>query len=208
MLSSALERCPSIAILRGLTPDKAVEVGHCLIDAGIKVLEVPLNSPDACRSIERMAAAFGDSALIGAGTVLSPQQVQQVHDAGGKIIISPNTNTEVISHSKSLGLISLPGSQTVSEVFQALDAGADGIKAFPANAIPPDVIQAWFAVLPADTLVIPVGGINAGNLEQFWAAGARGFGIGSWLYTPAYSLQQIRENAENLINASKCLTSV
>lgn len=202
-LRDNLNRCPIIAILRGLSPEKAIDVGQCLIDAGVSILEVPLNSPDACKSIELMAAAFGDNAIIGAGTVLSQQDVQQVHAAGGEIIISPNMDPKVIVESKALGMISLPGIQTTSEAFLALQSGADGIKVFPANAIPPSVIQAWNAVLPADTLILPVGGVNAENLEEYWAAGVHGFGVGSWLYSPKLSLAEIRTNAEALVAATQ-----
>ncbi len=158
---------PLIAILRGLTPEEAEPVGEALLEAGFRCLEVPLNSPRPLESIAILQDRFGDRALVGAGTVLTPAQVEAVAGAGGRIIISPNTRPEVIRATKALGLVSLPAFQTPSEAFEALDAGADGLKLFPAEAAGPAVVKALRAVLAGDIPLFPVGGIDAGTMPAY-----------------------------------------
>lgn len=200
MLTDYLDTCPLVAILRGLVPDSAVPVATQLLDAGFTIVEVPLNSPDPYRSIAAIAEYAGDRALIGAGTVTSCEQVERVAEAGGKIIVSPNCNPEVIRHSKRLGLISAPGCCTPSEAFAAIEAGADAVKLFPAEIIPPAAVRAMRAVLPPVPL-LAVGGIGAGNLGEYLKAGVDGFGIGSSLFRADKSLQEIRRSADEILGA-------
>jgi len=192
---------PLVAILRGLTPVEAEPVGAALIHAGFRCLEVPLNSPDPLESIAILARAFGDRALVGAGTVLTPAVVNDVADAGGRIIISPNTNTDVIRATRARGLVSFPAFQTPSEAFAALDAGADALKLFPAEAVSPRVLKAVRAVLPPHVPVFPVGGVDAGGMAVWRGAGAAGFGIGSSLYAPGRSAAEVGTRAAALVEA-------
>lgn len=192
---------PLIAILRGIRPDEALDVGHALIDAGFRVLEVPLNSPEPCESIRRMVDAFGDRALIGAGTVLSPARVDDVAAAGGKLIVMPHADVEVIRAAKQAGLYCVPGVATPTEAFAALGAGADALKLFPAEQASPAVLKAWRAVLPAGTAVMPVGGISPDNMGPWLAAGAGGFGIGSSLYAPGRPASDVAARARDFANA-------
>lgn len=182
-----LDECPLIAIIRGVTPDEAEATADSLFEGGIRIIEVPLNSPDPLRSIERIAGKYGDRALVGAGTVLRPEQVEQVRNAGGTIIVSPDTNTEVIAASAEAGLVSCPGYFTPSEAFAALRAGAHGLKLFPAEGASPGLLKAHLAVLPKDVPVLAVGGISPDNMQPWLAAGATGFGLGSGLYKPGQS---------------------
>lgn len=186
---------PLIAILRGVTPDEAADVCGACIDAGIDRIEVPLNSPDPFDSIGRMAKAYGDTALIGAGTVLSVEDVARVGDAGGKLIVSPNCDTRVIHATKTAGMQSWPGVMTPTECFAALKAGADGLKIFPANLVGPAGIKAMRAVLPRDTPVFAVGGAGADNFAEWMAAGADGFGIGTALYTAGLTAKEVGQRA-------------
>ncbi len=188
---AALARCPLIAILRGVTPNEVVAVGEALFDAGFRLIEVPLNSPDPLDSIARLAKAFAGRAVIGAGTVLSAVDVAAVQAAGGTMIVSPNTNIEVIAATSKAGLISLPGIATPSEAFAALAAGATALKLFPAEGASPAVLKAIRAVLPAGVRVLPVGGITADTMTPWLKAGAAGFGIGSALYSPGLAPDQI-----------------
>jgi 2-dehydro-3-deoxyphosphogalactonate aldolase len=192
---------PLIAILRGLDPGSAVAVGQALIDAGITRIEVPLNSPDPLVSIRRLAQAFGAVAQIGAGTVLTPGEVEAVAGAGGSLIVSPNTDPEVIATAKRLGLESLPGAFTATECFAALKAGADGVKLFPASHLGADGLAALRAVLPPAAKVYAVGGVGPGDFAAWRAAGASGFGIGGALYAPGRSAAEVGARAREMVAA-------
>ncbi|TAG28110.1 MAG: 2-dehydro-3-deoxy-6-phosphogalactonate aldolase [Burkholderiales bacterium] len=197
---SALSACPLIAILRGLTPQEAPEVGRVLWDAGFRILEVPLNSPEPYASIAALCEAL-PNALIGAGTVLDADQVNQVKAAGGQLVIAPNFNVNVIFAAKAAGMLAIPGVATPTEAFAALAAGADAIKLFPAEMISPAAVKAMRAVLPREALLLPVGGISAANMASYAKAGANGFGIGSSLYSPGKPISQLQRDATDLIAA-------
>ncbi|OAZ99532.1 2-dehydro-3-deoxy-6-phosphogalactonate aldolase [Halomonas sp. G11] len=192
---------PLIGILRGVTPNDAVAVGGALLEAGITQIEVPLNSPDPLTSIQRLADAFGDQALIGAGTVLSAEQVRDVHAAGGRLIVSPNCRPAVIEASHRLSMASWPGIVTPSEAFDALDAGATGLKLFPAVQVGIAGMKAVRAVLPLNTLLYAVGGIGIDNFAAWRAAGVDGAGLGSALYQPGQTPQQVGKQAHALVDA-------
>ena len=187
VLRHYLDECPLIAIIRGVTPDDAEATADAIFEGGIRIIEVPLNSPDPLRSIERIAAKFGDTALVGAGTVLRADQVNEVRNAGGGIIVSPDTNIEVISAAAAAGIVSCPGYFTPSEAFAALRAGAHGLKLFPAEGASPAVLKGQLAVIPKEVPVLAVGGIGPDNMQPWLAAGASGFGLGSGLYKPGQS---------------------
>jgi 2-dehydro-3-deoxyphosphogalactonate aldolase len=201
LLKDVLADLPLVAILRGITPDEALPVADALVAAGFRCLEVPLNSPEPFESISRMAAHLGERALVGAGTVLRVEDVHRVADAGGRIVISPNCDTDVIAATKALGLQSLPAYFTPSEAFRAIAAGADALKLFPAEAAGPAALKAVRAVLPADFPVLPVGGIDAETIPAYLAAGAAGFGIGSSLYAPGRSAEDVGARARALVEA-------
>ena len=196
--NQALQSLPLIAILRGLTPPEAVSISQALVSTGWTLIEVPLNSPQPLDSIAAMASAFPQT-LIGAGTVLTPSDVRNVHAAGGQLIISPNFNPAVVAEAVRLGLVCLPGIMTASEAFAALDAGATGLKIFPAEMASPAVVKALRAVLPAGALLLPVGGITPGNMQAYREAGANGFGIGSALYKPGMAADSVTVNAIKFI---------
>jgi 2-dehydro-3-deoxyphosphogalactonate aldolase len=198
--AAALKNLPLVAILRGLTPDEALPTGQALVNTGWTLIEVPLNSPQPLQSIEVMAAAL-PNALIGAGTVLSVDQVRDVRAAGGQLVVSPNFSAEVVREALRLGMLCLPGVMTATEAFAALQAGATGLKLFPAEMITPAVVKALRAVLPAQTLLLPVGGIGVDNMAAYRKAGASGFGIGSALFTPGMTASQVAENAMKFIAA-------
>ena len=179
--------CPLIAIIRGVRPEEAKAIGEALYEGGVRIIEIPLNSPDPIDSIRRLATHLGDRALVGAGTVLKASQVEEVHVAGGRLIVSPNTNPEVIAAAVTCGLVSCPGAFTPTEAFAAIEAGAHALKFFPAEAGSPAVIRAQRTVLPRDIPILAVGGITLDNFAAWRAAGADGFGVSSALYKPGQS---------------------
>ena len=200
-LKTALARCPLVAILRGIKPEEVAPVGAALIDAGFAIIEVPLNSPDPLTSIARLAHQFGDLALIGAGTVLTPTQVNDVNAAGGRLIVMPHADTEVIRAAKAARMAALPGFQTPTEAFAAFHAGADGLKLFPAEAATPAILKAMKAVLPPELPILPVGGITPERMDAYFQVGASGFGLGSALYKPGDSADQVAAAARKFIAA-------
>lgn len=205
-LTTALAENPLIAILRGLEPENAVPVSDTLIDAGFRIIEVPLNSPDPLVSIQRIAAQHGTQSVIGAGTVLSVAQVDAVAEAGGRIIVSPNMNPDVGRATVAQGLHWCPGVMTPSEAFAALDLGASVLKFFPAEIVPPKAIAAMRAVLPSDAIVAAVGGITTDTMASYRVAGVNGFGLGSALFKPDYTLDEISARARGFKTAWEDLT--
>jgi 2-dehydro-3-deoxyphosphogalactonate aldolase len=200
-LQDALAACPLIAILRGITPDEAVPVCAALVDEGFRCIEVPLNSPQPFASIKAISAAFGARALIGAGTVMTGADIEQVKAAGGRLIVMPHADVAQIRKAKAEGLHVAPGVATPTEAFAALAAGADALKLFPGEMITPPVVQALRAVLPRDVLLIPVGGVSAATIPAYRTAGANAFGIGSSLYAPGKSVVDVRASARGLMAA-------
>jgi len=200
-LGRRLAECPLVAIIRGVTPGEAEAIGAAIFEAGIRIIEVPLNSPDPLASIERLAARFGDMALIGAGTVLDPADVARVREAGGRLIVSPNTFPPVIEATAAAGLVSMPGYFTPSEAFRALRSGATGLKLFPAEAASPAVVKAQRAVLPRTVPLVVVGGIGPGTMQPWLEAGADGFGLGSGLYRPGQSAEETAAKARAYVEA-------
>ena len=189
-----MDALPLVAILRGLKPEEALEVGQAIVNAGFHILEVPLNSPDPLRSIQILAKAF-PNALVGAGTVTTAQQVRDIKAAGGQLIVSPHLDDNVVCEAVNLGLISMPGVATPTEAFRAIALGAHGLKLFPAEMISPSVVKSMRAVLPSHVRLIPVGGIGAHNMADYRQCGASGFGIGSALYAPGKTVEAIGESA-------------
>lgn len=200
-LKTALAACPLIAILRGIRPYEVEAIGTVLDDAGIRIIEVPLNSPDPYESIARLAKRFGPRKLIGAGTVMTAAEVSAVHLAGGNLIVTPHAAKLVVRAARARGMAACPGFFTPTEGFAMLQAGAQALKLFPSEAASPAVLRAMRAVLPAGTLVVPVGGIDAGNIPAWRAAGAAGFGVGSSLYKPGDTPSIVAEKAARLISA-------
>ena len=195
LLKERLDQCPLVAIIRGVAPSEVEAVGAAIFEAGIRIIEVPLNSPDPFRSIRTLARVLGNRALIGAGTVLDPIDVGRVAEAGGRLIVSPNSDTEVICATAAAGLVSAPGYFTPSEGFAALNAGAHALKLFPAEAATPNVVKAQRAVLPKEVPLIVVGGITPDNMQPWLDAGAIGFGLGSGLYRPGQSAEETGRKA-------------
>jgi 2-dehydro-3-deoxyphosphogalactonate aldolase len=204
-LRACLGDLPLVAILRGLVPDAAADIGAALVAAGFRIIEVPLNSPQPFASIERLARALSGTTVIGAGTVLEPEDVERVRDAGGRLVVMPHSDRAVIARARERGLACTPGVATPTEAFAALAAGADALKMFPAEAMPPPVVKAWRAVLPPDTLLLPVGGIRPDNMRAFVAAGANGFGLGSALFSPQLSAAEVAANARAFVDAWRAL---
>jgi 2-dehydro-3-deoxyphosphogalactonate aldolase len=204
-LDSALAAMPLVAILRGVTPDEVEAIAEAIVVAGIGIIEVPLNSPDPFTSIQRLARNLEGRALVGAGTVLKMSDVERVADAGGTVIVSPNTDIEVIRASKARGLLSLPGFFTVSEAFDALEAGADALKLFPAEMASPAGVKAMRAVLPKGTRLLAVGGISPQTIPPYLAAGVDGFGVGSDLYAVGRSAEEVGKRAQALTAAVRAM---
>ena len=203
LLHRHVDACPLIAIIRGVKPDEAEAIGDALEEGGIRIIEVPLNSPEPLKSIELLSRRFGERILVGAGTVLDSADVGRVKDAGGRIIVSPDTNIEVISAAAMAGLVSSPGYFTPSEAFAALRAGATALKLFPAEAAGPAVLKAQLAVLPKGIPVLPVGGIQPDNMRPWLDAGASGFGLGSGLYKPGQSAAETLQKARAYVAGVK-----
>ena len=201
LFDTAFAQCPLVAILRGVRPEECEAIGEALYEGGIRIIEVPLNSPDPLASIERLSRKLGDDVLVGAGTVLRTEQVREVAQAGGRIIVSPSVNSDVIRASVAAGLFSCPGYFTPSEAFAALDAGAHALKLFPAEGARPAVVKAQRAVLPRDVRLIMVGGVGPDNMTPWLEAGANGFGLGSALYKPGQTSDQTRAKARAFVAA-------
>ena len=193
---SAIEKHPLIAILRGIKPTEVVDVAEILIEKDFKIIEIPLNSPDPIRSIELLTHYFENHAIIGAGTVLDEASIRSIAEAGAKLVVMPNGNGAVVRAAKDRGLIAIPGIATPTEAFAMIEAGADALKLFPAEGIPPSVLKAMKAVLPSTVPILPVGGITPEKMDDYLKAGAIGFGLGSALYKPGMTLRDIRKNAE------------
>lgn len=198
---TSFRRCPLIAILRGVRPEEVVDIGESLVDAGFGLIEVPLNSPAPLDSIARLARALASRAVIGAGTVLRTMDVSAVQNAGGTMIVAPNTNIAVIEAAVRAGLVCVPGVATPSEAFAALDAGASALKLFPAEGASPAALKALRAVLPNDVRVLPVGGITPDSMAPWSSAGAAGFGLGSALYRPGSSADDVAASARRFMAA-------
>ena len=199
--ADAMAALPLVAILRGVKPEEATEIGEALVAEGFRLIEVPLNSPQPFASIQRLATALGSKAVVGAGTVLKPGDVDAVAEAGGSLIVMPHTDVAVIRRAKELKLTAMPGFATPSEAFAALNAGADALKLFPAEANPPQVLKAMKAVLPKSVAVLPVGGIVPESMAAFVEAGAGGFGLGSALYKPGASAAEVAAKAKAFVAA-------
>jgi 2-dehydro-3-deoxyphosphogalactonate aldolase len=198
-LEKWLARCKLVAILRGVRPDEVLAIAAALEAQGIVIIEVPLNSPHPLDSIRLLAERFGERLLIGAGTVMTPDQVAEVHQAGGRLIVTPHAAVDVVRAAKAHGMVACPGIATPTEAFAVLAAGADGIKLFPAEGSSPAVLRALRAVLPPGTLALPVGGIDAGNMAPWLAAGAAGFGLGSAIYKPGDTAEVVAAKAAALV---------
>jgi 2-dehydro-3-deoxyphosphogalactonate aldolase len=203
MLRQLLEDLPLIAILRGIRPQEVPAAADALTGAGFRIIEIPLNSPEPLESLRHLAGRTG--LLAGAGTVLSPAEVEAVAAAGGRLMVAPNADREVIAAAKRLGMVALPGVATPTEAFAALAAGADGLKMFPAEILPPKAVKAWRAVLPASIALLPVGGITPESMADYLAAGANGFGLGSALYKPGMSAAELGQRAKAFAEAYRTL---
>jgi 2-dehydro-3-deoxyphosphogalactonate aldolase len=206
LIQPYLDRLPLVAILRGVTPDEVVDIGTALVEAGFAIIEVPLNSPRPLESIGRLSTAFGDAVLVGAGTVTSATQVRDVAEAGGRLIVSPNCEADVIYATTDAGLVSMPGVATPTEALAALTSGADALKLFPAELLTPPVLRALRSVLPEETRILPVGGITPDAMRAYVAAGATGFGLGSALCKRGDSAAQVAVRAQAFITEWRALS--
>lgn len=195
LLHHYLDQCPLVAIIRGVTPDEVEAIGAAIFEGGIRIIEVPLNSPAPLESIGRLAQKFSDRMLVGAGTVLDPAEVERIADVGGRIIVSPDTNVEVIRAAAKSGLVASPGYFTPTEAFAAIRAGATAIKLFPAEGATPALLKAQLAVIPKQIPVLAVGGIKPDNMRSWLDAGASGFGLGGGLYKPGQSTSETLDKA-------------
>jgi 2-dehydro-3-deoxyphosphogalactonate aldolase len=204
----SVSRCPLIAILRGVKPSEVLDIGNALADAGFTLIEVPLNSPAPFDSIRLLVDVLGDRVMIGAGTVLKDSQAEEVAEAGGRLIVMPHADGRIVRRAKELGLYGLPGFSTPTEAFAMLEAGADGLKLFPAEANPPPVLKAMRAVLPRETLIFPVGSITPENMHGYLGTGANGFGLGSALYKPGNTPAQVALSARRFIDSLRGTLSV
>ena len=203
MIGSWLSPLPLVAILRGIRPEEALDVGHVLAEAAFRVIEVPMNSPEPLESIRLLSSALGQQCLIGAGTVLRVEDVARIAAVGGRLIVMPHADTAIIAAAKRAGMYCVPGVATPTEAFAAIQAGADAIKLFPAEQLAPAVLKAWRAVLPHDLAVLPVGGITPESMAPYIAAGASGFGLGSALYVPGRATDDIGRRARVFAQAWK-----
>ncbi len=201
MLDAALKQLPLVAILRGVKPDEVEAIADALYIEGFRVIEVPLNSPDALESIARLARRMPAGTVVGAGTVLSVEAVAQVQAAGGKVIVMPHADVAVIRDAKARGLFCVPGAATPTEAFAAVHAGADAVKLFPAELVTPAIVKAMGAVLPKELRLLPVGGITPDNMAPYVKAGAAGFGLGSALYSPGLSAAEVGRRAHAFAQA-------
>lgn len=197
-LAPWLDACPVVAILRGVQPEEAEAIGAALIGEGLTILEVPLNSPRPLESIRRLHAAFGDRALVGAGTVTTEDEVAAIVRAGARLMVTPHCDPDLVRAARARGVIACPGFLTPAEAFALLGAGADALKLFPAEAVSPAVVRALLAVLPKGTAVLPVGGMSAGTIPAWKAAGAAGFGVGTALYRPGDTPAEVAAKARAL----------
>jgi 2-dehydro-3-deoxyphosphogalactonate aldolase len=196
-----LKRSPIVAILRGVKPDEVEAIGEALVESGIMVVEVPLNSPQPFDSIGRLAKRFGDTMLVGAGTVMSVEAAQSVHDVGGKLIVTPHADVKITAKAKASKMFAVPGFFTPTEAFALLAAGADALKLFPAEAVAPNVLTAMRTVFPPETAVLAVGGVNAQTIAAWYKAGAAGYGVGSSIYKPGIAPADVRVKAKALVAA-------
>lgn len=208
MIQPYLDRFPLVAILRGVTPDEVVPIGQALVEQGFTVIEVPLNSPDPCESIRRLAKTFGQDVLVGAGTVTEVAQISAIREAGGRLVVMPHSDAAVIRAAKAANMACLPGVATPTEAFAALREGADGLKAFPAEALPPVVVKAWRSVLPKHVQLLPVGGVTPQAMSAYVAAGASGFGLGSALYKSGMDASAVAQTARQFAEAWHSIQSV
>jgi 2-dehydro-3-deoxyphosphogalactonate aldolase len=208
MIQPFLDRLPLVAILRGVTPNDVVAIGKALVDAGFVIIEVPLNSTDPFESIRRLQDRFGEDILIGAGTVTKVEQVAELRRTGGRLVVMPHGDVDVIQAAKAEGLLCIPGIATPTEAFAALANGADALKLFPAELLTPSVLRSMRAVLPAATPILPVGGITPDGMAAYVAAGAAGFGLGSALYRRGDDAERVSANARDFVAAWRRLRSV
>lgn len=204
-LEAVMQALPLVAILRGVRPDEVVGIGETLVETGFRIIEVPLNSPEPLRSIELLAERFSSDCLIGAGTVLDPAAVARLEAAGGELLVMPHSDPAVITAAKAMGLACVPGVATPTEAFAALAAGADALKLFPAEILPPAAVKAMLAVLPRGTALLPVGGIAPETMPAYVAAGAAGFGLGSALYRPGMTRREVADRAQAFVAAWRAL---
>lgn len=201
MMQPFLDRLPLVAILRGVTPDEVVEIGHALVANGFSIIEVPLNSPEPIESIGRLTEALGPDILVGAGTVSGTGQVEQIAHAGGRLVVMPHSDSGIVAAAKAAGMSCVPGVSTPTEGFSALKHGADALKVFPAELITPAVLKAWVSVFPAGTRLLPVGGITPASMAPYVRAGAAGFGLGWALYKPGMDGRTVGRNAAEFVAA-------